>query len=291
METPIPPPQVVLELLPDAVCIVDNEGRFLFVNAAFERILGYSPSEVVGKRAFDFLHPEDLPATLRQVEQIMAGQIQRHFRNRYLHKDGHYVDMQWSARWHADLGVRIAVGREVTELRRVECALEHRADHDYLTGLPNRHYLLREFHRVLDHAHACGTGVSVMYLDLDGFKGVNDQYGHEAGDMLLREAAARMKAAVRVEDIAARLGGDEFVIVLPGCSDPDEARSRAELVRKQLLQPFYLPAGQVQIDASIGIAAFPGDGMDPASLLAHADRDMYATKRVHHDHPPCGKAL
>lgn len=285
MDTPLPPPQTVLELLPDAVCIVNADGLFMFVNAAFERILGYAPSDVLGRRAFDFLHPEDLPATMRQVDQIMAGQIQRHFRNRYLHKEGHYVDMQWSARWHPELGVRIAVGREVTELRRVECALEHRADHDYLTGLPNRHYLLRELHRVLDHAHACGTGVAVLYMDLDGFKGVNDRYGHEAGDMLLREAAARMRASVRAEDIAARLGGDEFIIVLPGCSDAPEAQRRAELVRTQLRQPFCLPAGQVLLDASIGVAIFPLDGMDPSSLLAHADRNMYATKRHHHEKP------
>lgn len=277
MSPTIPPPHAILDLLPDAVCIVDETGRLLFVNAAFERILGFSSDEALGRRAFEFIHPEDLGPTLLQVDQIMAGELQRHFRNRYIHKDGHPVDMQWSARWHPEHGVRIAVGHEVTELRHAERALEHLARHDQLTGLPNRHHLQQELHRATEHAGACGTGLAVLYIDLDGFKAVNDRSGHGVGDHLLREVAARLKGAIRSGDTPARVGGDEFVILMPGCP-ANAARQFAEFVRSQLIPPYTLPTGVVHLDASVGVALFPDDGRDPATLLAHADRDMYVVK-------------
>ncbi|HEY9512342.1 MAG TPA: PAS domain S-box protein, partial [Rhodanobacter sp.] len=99
MITKLPPLAEVLDLLPDAVCVVDAEGHLLFVNASFERILGYAPDEVLGRRIFDLVHPDDRAATTQQADQVMAGTLQRHFRNRYVHKDGHSVDIQWSARW------------------------------------------------------------------------------------------------------------------------------------------------------------------------------------------------
>ena len=274
---PIPSPQIVLDLLSDAVCIVDASDQFLFVNAAFERILGYAPEDVVGRRAFEFVHPEDLPGTLLQVEQIMAGELQRHFRNRYLHKDGYSVDMQWSAKWHPTQGVRIAVGREVGELRRAEEELEYLARHDQLTGLPNRHHLLQELQRITQHAGACGISLAVLFIDLDGFKGVNDTSGHEAGDQLLREVAARLKASMRTGDTVARVGGDEFVVILPDCG-AEGAQRFVEFIRGQLNTPYHLPFGMVNMGASIGVGIFPGDGADPSTLLAHADRDMYAIK-------------
>ena len=277
MSPTIPPPHAILDLLPDAVCIVDETGRLLFVNAAFERILGFSSDEALGRRAFEFVHPEDLGPTLLQVDQIMAGELQRHFRNRYIHKDGHPVDMQWSARWHPEYGVRIAVGHEVTELRHAERALEHLARHDQLTGLPNRHHLQQELHRATEHASACGTGLAVLYIDLDGFKAVNDRSGHGMGDHLLREVAARLKGAIRSGDTPARVGGDEFVVIMPGCPAV-AAREFAQSIRLQLIPPYTLPTGVVHLDASVGVALFPDNGRDPATLLAHADRDMYAVK-------------
>jgi diguanylate cyclase (GGDEF)-like protein/PAS domain S-box-containing protein len=273
----LPPPHTVLDLLPDAVCIVDEDGRFLFVNAAFERILGFPSDEVLGRRAFEFVHPDDLSSTLQQADQVMAGQVQRHFRNRYIHKDGHPVDMQWSARWSPEHGVRIAVAHEVTELRHAERAMEHLAKHDHLTGLPNRHHLQQELMRATDYATTNGTELAVLYIDLDGFKAVNDESGHEVGDGLLREVATRLRSVIRSGDTAARVGGDEFVIIMPGCP-ADTARQFAEFVRSQLIPSYELPTGVVHLDASVGMAIFPDHGCDPATLLAHADRDMYAVK-------------
>ncbi len=278
MISKLPPLDDVLDLMPDAVCIVDVGGCLLFVNAAFERIFGYEPAEVMGRPVFDLIHPDDRAGTMQQAEMVMAGALQRHFRNRYIHKAGHSVDIQWSARWLPDYGVRIGVGHEVTELRRAERELEHRASHDPLTGLPNRHRLQLELKYALAHAAATGKGMAVLYLDLDGFKAANDRGGHDAGDYLLREVARRLQEGLRQGDFVARVGGDEFVALLPDCRNAEAAQSVVDSLRERVRQPFCLPDGLFRLDASVGVACFPTDGNAPDVLLTHADRAMYAAK-------------
>jgi diguanylate cyclase len=278
MTPKLPPLAEILDLVPDAVCVVDAEGRFLFVSAAFERIFGYSPTEVLGMRTFDLVHPDDRLVTVQAADQVMAGTLQRHFRNRYIHKRGHTVDIQWSARWLPEHGVRIAVGHEVTELRQAERQLEHRASHDPLTGLPNRHRLEHEMQRAIEHAGQAGDSLALLYLDLDGFKAANDRCGHAAGDRLLCDVAQRLQESLRHGDLVARVGGDEFVTLLPGCS-AKAASKLADALRARLHPPYALPDGPIQLGASIGIACYPADGSEPATLLAHADRAMYAAKR------------
>jgi diguanylate cyclase (GGDEF)-like protein/PAS domain S-box-containing protein len=259
--------------------VVDADGRLLYVNASFERILGYAPTEVLGRRIFELVHPDDRAATMQQAARVTAGELQRHFRNRYLHRDGHSVDIQWSARWLPEYGVRIGVAHEVTELRRNERELEHRASHDILTGLPNRHRLYAELQYAIAHAAETGDGLAVLYLDLDGFKAVNDRGGHGTGDRVLREVGQRLQQGLRQGDLVARVGGDEFVAVLPGCRDSRAARIIADDLRARLGSPCTLPDGPFRPDASIGIAFFPRDGTDAETLLAHADRAMYMAKR------------
>jgi diguanylate cyclase (GGDEF)-like protein len=148
-----------------------------------------------------------------------------------------------------------------------------------LTGLSNRHRLHCELQYAIAHAAQTHDGLAVLYMDLDGFKEVNDRGGHDAGDRLLREVAQRLQQGLRKGDLVARVGGDEFVAVLPGCRNTEAARAIADGLRSRLSPPFTLPDGLFRLDASVGIACFPIDGSDPDALLAHADRAMYAAKR------------
>jgi len=233
---------------------------------------------VLGRQIFSLVHPDDREMTAELAERVMAGELQRHFRNRYVHKDGHTVDIQWSARWLPEHRVRIGVGHEVTELRRAELELEHRANHDSLTGLPNRHRLRAELQAAIDRAVGEGGGLALLYIDLDGFKHVNDRGGHAVGDRLLRELAGRMQRVVRQNDLVARVGGDEFVVLLPDCRNVQAAQEVADSLRARVTAPYRLPEGLFQLDASIGVAMFPADGADAEALLKHADQTMYAAK-------------
>lgn len=282
MITTLPLPAELLDLMPAAVCVVDVDGHVLFVNASFQRMFGYAPDEVLGTPIFDLLHPEDRAETMREAEQVNAGKLQSHFRNRYIHKDGHPVDIQWSARWSPEHGVRIGVAHEVTELRRAERELEHRASHDPLTGLPNRHRLERELRRAIANAAESGNGLALLYLDLDGFKGANDRGGHDTGDRVLREVAQRLVKGLRQNDLVARVGGDEFVVLLPGCASANRALIVSDGLRAKLSPPYMLADGLLRLDASIGIACFPENGDDAEALMVYADRAMYAAKRRHY---------
>ncbi|GAB3383864.1 diguanylate cyclase domain-containing protein [Lysobacter fragariae] len=279
MTPKLPPLSDVLDLLPDAVCLVDVDGHFLYVNASFERIFGYAPDEVIGRKAFDLVHPDDRAATMEQAAHVMDGEFQRHFRNRYLHKNGHAVDIMWSARWLPEHGVRIGIAREISELRHAERELEHRAGHDALTGLPNRYLLQRRLQEHMERAAQAGGGLALLYLDLDGFKAANDRCGHGAGDQVLREVAQRLQQSLRHGDLVARMGGDEFVVLLPDCSDAEAASAIAATLRARMQPAYTLPDGPLQLDASVGIACYPADGHDLDTLLAKADRAMYADKR------------
>lgn len=274
----LPPTHQVLDLLPDAVCVVDADGVLRFANAAFDRLLGLRPGEMIGRALFELVHPDDRAASERQAQSLMQGAGERHFRNRYLHRDGRVVELLWAAHWLPEYGVRIGVGREIGELRQMERELEHRAHHDPLTGLANRRRLEQALHAALQQAAERDGPVALLYIDLDGFKQINDRGGHEAGDQVLRALAQRLQEGVRQSDVVARMGGDEFVVLLPGCNAAD-ARTMAEQLRMRLRAPCVLEADTFALDASIGIACFPGDGQDAATLIARADAAMYAGKR------------
>lgn len=274
----LPAPTQLLDLLPDAVCVVDPAGTVLYLSAAFERILGYSRAEVIGRAAFTLVHPDDRQSTQEQANRVMQGNVQRHFRNRYMHKQGHTVDLLWSAEWLPEYGVRLGVAREISELRRVEEELQQRAQQDPLTGVFNRRGLQDAFARMRADAVRAGAPLSVLYLDLDAFKRINDRLGHEMGDHALEEVARRLQGALRQGDVVARIGGDEFVVLLPGCGS-DAASTVCHTLMARLHAPFALAGQPLRLDASVGIASFPSNGDDLVALLAHADAAMYEVKR------------
>jgi len=166
--------------------------------------------------------------------------------------------------------VRLVQGRAV---------LEHRAHHDELTGLANRRLFQEKTAVGVTHARRTGVHSAVLFLDLDRFKNVNDSLGHAVGNLLLQAVARRLRSATRAEDTVARLGGDEFVVFLPQLNDPDEATAVAAKILERFSEPFTLNGHRLFASPSIGIAVFPGDGEDAASLLENADVAMYRAKQ------------
>lgn len=436
----LPPLADLLNLLLDAVCVVDPQGRYVFVNAAYERIFGYTAREVLHRPMIDFVHPEDRDRTQQAAREIMAGESKFHFQNRYVRKDGRVIHIQWSAQWSEQAGIRIAVARDITELKRAELVqtallaiseaahaggdmpplflrihqiisellpaancfvalrdvargtvefpyfvderharpapmplsedtlsnhvirsgepllltretrtdlpahlqavmdhetagwlgvpltapsgvigalvvqsydddtcyshdhmqllqfvsaqiasaiertrnrtlLEYLAGHDALTGLPNRNHFHARLEEALSAARREQQPVALLYLDLDGFKRINDRYGHALGDQLLREAGERIRQCVRQSDTIARLGGDEFVVMLYGTGQVGDALAVGEQIRASLQQPFLLEGQLLLVSASIGVALRPENGEEQKPLLRHADSAMYAAKR------------
>ena len=165
------------------------------------------------------------------------------------------------------------------ERNRQRSMLAHMVGHDALTGLPNRHLFDGKLASALQSAANGQLSLELLYMDLDGFKQVNDAHGHAVGDLLLQQAAQRIRHCVRQTDLVARLGGDEFVALLYGVTHAEHAIHVAEKIRQSLEQPFELGGVIARLTVSIGMARYPDDGKDKQALLNHADQAMYAAKR------------
>lgn len=429
----------VLDLLLDAVCVVDAEGRFVFVSAACKRIFGYTPEEMIGRNMIEFVFEDDRERTLQATAAIMDGKPHPHFENRYVRKDGRVVDIMWSASWSESDRLRLAVARDITELKRVEhtrnalyriseaantsedltalcrhihqiidelvpaddftvalydeadeklsfpyqaniqapqpesqlllsggpiaevirsgqavlinapdddttgktapstssesldwlgvplhtergimgvlaiqtdsgkhryteedkqllhfvstqvtsairrkqaeAELFHRAHHDVLTDLPNRALFNDRIDVALARAHRDGEQLALLYLDLKDFKDVNDTFGHEVGDQLLRETAHRLIQCVRESDTVGRIGGDEFTVLLTNVQGSEYTGIIIDRIRTAIAKPFDIAGHKLKISVSIGLAVYPDQAEDREQLFRQADADMYAVKR------------
>lgn len=175
------------------------------------------------------------------------------------------------------------IRRQFEQLEHSHRELEHLARHDNLTGLPNRAMFADRAEQAISAARRSGDRLALLFIDLDHFKEVNDRLGHEAGDLLLRQVAARIEAQVRESDTVARLGGDEFVVLLRNVQRPEDAASVATKVCDALRQPYDLGGQPAHITASIGVALYPDSGEDVDTLSRHADRAMYTAKQAGRD--------
>lgn len=172
--------------------------------------------------------------------------------------------------------------KQLQAATRREAAAMRMAYHDELTGLPNRSLLMDRLSQVLGHARRKGTArVAVLFIDLDGFKDVNDCYGHQVGDALLKQFARRLGSCLRATDTACRYGGDEFVVMLPDLHAPNAVQVVADRIHAHLAKPFRVKGHTIPLAASTGWAAYPEHGRDARTLISRADAAMYRGKREH----------
>ncbi|MDP9188034.1 MAG: EAL domain-containing protein, partial [Actinomycetota bacterium] len=264
------------------MAITSNDGRFLRVNRALSEATGYPTAELVGMELAQITHPDDVEQSIEAVREISEGERYGYrTEQRYVHADGHtvWIALNVSPIHDEKGGVihMISQIEEITERKRAEEELTHQAMHDPLTALPNR-VLFADRVR-MSSSRRDGGGFSVIYLDLDGFKAINDTLGHHAGDAVLIEASRRLELLLRDGDTLARLGGDEFAILCEG-SDESGARLVAERVIEAFARPFMVDGRELKQAASIGVSVNSPNGRegDPEAILRDADDAMYTAK-------------
>lgn len=265
------------------ITITDAEGRILFVNRAFTEVTGYGQDEVVGRNPRVLQsgrHPPEYYAAMWRAIRD-AGAWQGEIWNR--RKSGEVYP-----EWLSIVAVRDETGivthyfamfSDISERKEAEAALAHRALHDPLTDLPNRELFLEQLRHAITVHRRRRERFALLFLDLNGFKQVNDSLGHDAGDLVLRIVGDRIRSTLRASDLVARLGGDEFTVVLPGAHGAAEASQCAAKIRLDVAQPIRLPEGECRVGVAIGSALFPDDGVNETSLLRVADQRMYQDKR------------
>lgn len=269
----------LIHLMMDAIFVVDADNQIVFVSDACEALLGYRAEELIGTPITDYMHPDDLAATRDSIVRVMSGQSHNDFHNRYIRKDGSVVDILWSARWSEEEGVRIGVARDVTALRLAEAKLRFLAHHDSLTGLTNRTLFNDRLDLALRAALRYRSGLALLFLDVDDFKSINDTHGHAVGDRMLCTIARRLEGCVRETDTVARMGGDEFIVLLTDVASPDAVAMKVDEILAAMAEPLGAEfGGLTTASCSIGIACYPVDGEDAATLLSHADDHMYRLK-------------
>jgi diguanylate cyclase (GGDEF)-like protein/PAS domain S-box-containing protein len=260
----------MFSVVSDLVVATDRAGRIVLVNPAWEETLGWTEAELIGRSVFDLVHPDDRAATraLAAEQPSIAD-----FTNRYRHKDGSWRWLLWSGRRDGD--VWYAVAKDVTE----RLTLERRALYDDLTQLANRTLLLDHLRGAVARLGRFEDRLlAVLFLDLDGFKLINDGHGHEVGDRVLTGTAHRLRQIVRKSDMISRFGGDEFVIVAEDLRHEDEALLLADRVIESLGREYVLPTGSATLSCSVGIAIAASPRTAPESILREADTAMYRAK-------------
>jgi diguanylate cyclase (GGDEF)-like protein/PAS domain S-box-containing protein len=264
------------------MAIVSPEGRWLRANRALSELTGYPQDQLVGMGFADITHPDDLPKDIHALQEMLEGTRDRfQTEKRYFHADGRII---WV--WLSTTIVRGDDGRpmyllsqmqDISERKETEARLAHRASHDELTGLPNRGVLEDRMVLALNRQRRERKPISLLYLDLDGFKRVNDTHGHDAGDYLLVAIAKRLTSLVRPTDVVSRLGGDEFVILCEGM-DEHAATRLAKRVVDEIPRPIEVEGRPLTVTPSVGIALTRDPGIRPGELLADADMAMYFAK-------------
>jgi len=250
-----------------------------------ELIFGWKAGEVLGKKPSEFamVHPDSLEMVQALTRELVEGRAKRNrMLARNVTQDGRTIWCQWynSAFFHEDgkLASILSLAEDVTARVDADEQLRQAAVHDALTGLPNRNSLAARLEHAIVRANRSGDRLALLFIDLDRFKKVNDTLGHAAGDEVLRQTAARIRACVREVDTVARLGGDEFVVLLETDVRPDTPGIIGERIRAAFDSPFAWKGLEVRCGASLGVSLYPDHARDPAALLASADEAMYREK-------------
>jgi len=280
--------RTVIETVAEGIFTFDANSLIEDVNPAICEIFGYQACELIGNRTSMLLPDKSRDATFGRLHEdlerglgILAGE--RNVKLSGQRKDGSEFPLELTIRESSLSGRRSFVGiaRDITERIESERKLTALSQYDSLTALPNRSLFLDRLKSAAARMDRSGAAIALIFIDVDGFKEINDKFGHRGGDDLLIQLSQRLSGAVRDSDTVARLAGDEFTIILEGLSDPrDESRRVADKIIASLRRPFSLSGNEVYVTASLGLVIQESGGFDKADLLARADAAMYAAKHA-----------
>jgi len=272
--------------MPDGVLLCDSRGRIVFANRQLEAMTGFAHGRLIGRSVETLVpprqrgqHADDRKRYQAHPRKRRMGSVEADFEVR--RKDGTTfgADISLGPVTRGDERYVVAVVRDVTDRLKLEADLAHRALHDPLTGLANRTLFFDRLRQAMLQAKRDRNKVALVLLDLDRFKSVNDVYGHQAGDAILRKIASGLSAGLRSTDTVARIGGDEFAWVLPNLGGRRAATLMMSRLTRGVPARFTLDGKMVEVGISAGLTLFPDDGQDVDSLMRQADVELYAAKR------------
>jgi diguanylate cyclase (GGDEF)-like protein/PAS domain S-box-containing protein len=280
--------RALAEHAPIGIVVSEAGLRLGYVNAQFGELVGDDPDRLTGIRWLRYVHDHDQPAILAAIDQVLAGSTS-HVIVRLIEPDSADGADAGSNRWVEIRLAPVATPRrsasfigtveDITERRSREAQLSFLAGHDSLTGLANRRTLMEAVSSSLLNRRSRERDVAVLFFDLDDFKPINDNLGHDAGDRVLIEVGQRLVNSARDGDLVARIAGDEFVVLVRGIGAIDEAKAAARRLQRALAAPIHVAGRELTISASVGVAV-PGESDSADQLLREADHRMYEAKRA-----------
>ena len=270
----------LFERNPDAVSYLDLQGKFINCNQSLERILGYSKSELVDSTFERLVVTTSVEEAWTHFHRACGGEPQS-YDLVCQHKNGTIVNMSVT-----NLPIFVdnqvigiySIAKDITKRKQAEKQNDYLANHDHLTGLPNRKMFLEKLDQALTISKVCQQKLAVMVLDMDRFKYINDSLGHSTGDRLLIQIAERLRQCVQEDDLIARMGGDEFSILLPTIQGVDDTVKVAQNIIHKIEEPLLMDDYELYITTSVGISIYPTDGDDAQSLLKNADSALHYAK-------------
>jgi len=273
----------ILATSPDHSCVIGLDGRFLYVNKSMADGFRLAPEQLIGKNLFE-LSVSSAAMLQLQFERVIDSKKPFFSEIAYETSPKSLTHYEYSLfpilKDDGEVEAVAGTARDITARKLTEDQVWRKANYDLLTGLPNRYLFRDRLEQEIKQSERSGDPVALLFVDLDRFKDANDMFGHDAGDLLLRQVAERIRACIRVKDTVARLGGDEFTVLLSDIGLPDQVEQVANKILRELAQPFIVQDELIHISASIGITLYPGDAQTPDRLIRNADRAMYVAKNA-----------
>ncbi|MFA5214564.1 PAS domain S-box protein [Sulfuricurvum sp.] len=277
--------ETIFNISRDGIAVLDLESRFLEVNAAYLNMTGFTREELLATSCIELSTPETRLLAIEAINIALKQGFLDSFEKTCIVKNGKRVTVSMSVSLMPDQQRFLISVKDITQMKEHEHQLEYIAHYDPLTGLPNRILQSDRLRQSMMQVERRGVHIAIVYLDLDGFKGINDSYGHAAGDQLLIELSVRMRQGLREGDTLSRIGGDEFIAILPDLSDTSAALPIINRLLEAAAEPVLLGDLLVHVSASIGVTFYPqNDDMDADQLIRQADQAMYKAKQSGKNH-------